>query len=294
MNSAKAIGVSGVLWLVLTVLPRAAYPGPPGDDIDALNPEQAQLAQTMLGFVRDTEADFFATVSRLNGAAPVQSRSFEFDDADYTVKVTRGEVVEKAGFTVSMTKKAIKPYTQDALWSRTVTIDIHPKTPLVGFLHAFIAFQYNPDGKSSMGGSMDIVPGTRNEEDLTFIKEAVERVFEKHGADITNYRKVVSSGQRIKNLKAARIGVSFYARPFLDITQENFDLVTETFETFIDAYIEVLEKRKNQPHTSEDLAAQDVMRVRWLEDQMIYDPYAIKVIPFAVRSWANFPPETKY
>jgi len=274
MTSAKAIRLSTVLWLAPVWFALPVLAGPPGNDLTPLSPEQVKLTEAMLGFLSKTEADFLTTVTRFNGAAPIQANSFEYDDADYTVKVTRGEVIEKAGLTVSTTKKGIRPYTQDAAWSRTITIDIHPKTPLVGFLHGFVALQYNGDGKSSMGGSMDVVPGTRIEEDLTFIKEAVDRVFARHGADLTNYRKVVSSGQRIKNLKAARVGVSFYARPFLDVKQENFDLVTETFEVFINAYFEVLERRKNQPHTPADLAAQDTMRIRWLEDQMIHDPYA--------------------
>lgn len=292
--SPKAVCVSVVFWSMTAAFTQTAYSGPLGNDFDALNPEQARSAEAMLGFISETETRFFDTVNRLNGEAPVETRSFEYDDADYTVTMTRGEVIEKAGFTVSMTKKGIKPYTQDALWSRTLTIDIHPKTPLVGFLHAFLAFQYNPDGKSSMGGSMDIVPGTRIEEDLGYIKKAVEQVFDRHGADITNYRKAVSSGQRIRNLQAARVGVSFYARPFLDITQDHFDLVTETFDTFLDAYIAVLEKRKDQAFSPNDLAAQDVMRVRWLEDQMIHDPYAQHVIPHPVRSFANYPPLVRY
>ena len=292
MNMQRAVSITVACWLV-TFMP-VAHADSPGNDIEALNPEQARLAEAMLGFISETEASFFATVRRLNGEAPVETRSLEFDDADYTVKVTRGEVIEKAGSTLSMTKKGIKPYTQDALWSRTLTIDIHPKTPLAGFLHAFVAFQVNPDGKSSMGGSMDIVPGTRIEADLVYIKEAVDEVFDRRGADITNYRKVVSSGQRIKNLQAARIGVSFYARPFLDVTQDNFALVTETFDTFLDAYIAVLEKRKDQTFSAEDRVAQDVMRVRWLEDQMIHDPYAQYVIPHAVRSFANYPPLVRY
>lgn len=286
--------VWAAVGLTMFVSAQLAHSGTPGDDLDALNSEQARLAGEMLRFISTTEDRFFAAVSRFNGTAPAETRSFEFEDADYTVTVMRGEVIEKAGFTTSMTKTGIRPFTQDALWSRTVTVNVHPKTPLVGFFHGFVAFQINPDGKSSMGGSMDIVPATRIDEDLSYIKEAVEQVFERHGADLTNYRKVVSSGQRIKNLKAARIGVSFYARPFLDITQENFDLVTETFDAFLDAYLLVLEKRQDQPYSPVDLAAQSDMRMRWFEDQMLHDPYALNVIPYPVRSFANYPPVVTY
>jgi hypothetical protein len=56
----------------------------------------------------------------------------------------------------------------------------------------------------------------------------------------------------------------------------------------------VLEKRKDQKFSADDLAAQEAMRRRWLEDQMLHDPYAQHVIPHEVRSFQNYPPVVKY
>lgn len=265
-----------------------------GENIDALSSEKAELANKMLAFVDHMETKHFDTLQRLNGNADVEERFIEFDNAKYNIRVARGDVIEKAGFTTSVTKKGIQPYTQDAIWGRVVTINIHAKSPFTPYLHAFVSFQYNTDGGSSIGGWMGLVPAVRVEEDLTYVKDSIDAIFDKVGRNPDGYRNALCSGQRKAHDVPACVGVSFYAPPFLDITEENYDLVVETFETLFDSYIEILEKRKDQAVTEQDLAAQDIMRRKWLEDQMMYDPYAQNVIRHDVRSFANYPPLIKY
>jgi coproporphyrinogen III oxidase len=265
-----------------------------GRDLNALNPEQAELAKRMVGFVKDMETKHFDLIKRLNGKVDADSKVFEYESADYDVQVARGPVIEKAAFTLSITKKGIPPYTTDAAWSHVISINVHPKTPLVGYLHTFVSFQYDVEGKSLVGGWMDVVPGVRIEEDLAYIKQRVDRVFEKYGFNADPYRRAVCSGQRQKNLFPACVGASFFAPPFLKITEQNFNVVTETLVALFDAYSVVLEKRKDQKFSADDLAAQEAMRRRWLEDQMLHDPYAQHVIPHEVRSFQNYPPVVKY
>ena len=265
-----------------------------GYDKDALNPEQAALADEMLRFIEQMESKHYALVEKLNGDREVETKSFQDENSDYEIKVSRGDVIEKTGFTTSVTKLGVAPYTEDAIWSRVITINMHPKSPLVGYLHAFVSFQYNTNGKSSIGGWMDVIPAVRNEEDLDYIRKRVDSVFEKFGVDPSPYRKAICSGHRRDLLGPGCAAVSFYAPPFLSVTSENVALVNETFAALFDAYATVLEKRADQSYTESDLMAQDALRRRWLEDQMIHDPYAQHVIPHKVRSFANYPPTVKY
>jgi len=283
-----------IVFLLVTSPASSAGAGQPGYDKDALDAEQTALANNMLLFIEEMDDRHFSLVERLNGHRNVESTSFQDSNSDYEIRVARGNVIEKTGFTTSVTKIGVVPYTEDAIWSRVITINTHSKTPLVGYLHAFVSFQYNANGTSSIGGWMDIIPAVRIEEDLAYIRESVDRVFEKFGADPSPYRKAVCSGQRREHLGPACVGVSFYAPPFLSITSENLALVNETFAALFDAYAVVLEKRRDQAYSESDLNAQESMRRKWLEDQMLYDPYAQNVIPHAVRSVANYPPSVKY
>jgi len=266
----------------------------PGYDRAGLDAGQSKLAGRMLTFIETMDAMHLGWVSRLNGNTDFTSKSWKDDSADYDVRVWRGPVIEKTGFTTSVTKLGIAPYTEDAIWSRVVTINSHPATPLAGYFHGFVAFQYNTNGTSSIGGWMDIIPSVSNDEDLAYIRQRVDRVFEKFEVDPAPYRRAVCSGQRQEHLGPACVGVSFYAPPFLDITEQNLNLVLETFAALFGAYTVVVDKRMDQPYSESDLSAQENLRRKWLEDQMLYDPYAQNVIPHAVRSFANYPPSVKY
>ena len=282
-----------VIGMLAAITASNALAGDPGYDIDALSPEQAELANRMLAFVDGIEAKHFEAMERLNGQIDIEQREFRIEDADYDIKVVRGDVIEKGALTISVTTNGVRPYTEPATWSRVIQVNIHPRSPLAGYLHAFVAFSYDADGSSSIGGWMDFVPGAYIEEDVAAIKQSVDRVLETHNVDPTPYRKAACSGQR-RQLQNSCAGVSFYAPPFMEINEQNFAVVTETFAALYDAFITVVEKRMNDEYDAKDLLAQEAMRRRWIIDQMVTDPYAQNVIPYEVRSFQNFPPSVKY
>ena len=59
----------------------------------------------------------------------------------------------------------------------------------------------------------------------------------------------------------------------MTVTEENFEFVTDAYETFLDAYLTMAEKRAYDPYTDEDLAVQDAMRLNWFEDRFFSDPF---------------------
>ncbi|MDP6417126.1 MAG: hypothetical protein QGG54_19120, partial [Gammaproteobacteria bacterium] len=66
------------------------------------------------------------------------------------------------------------------------------------------------------------------------------------------------------------------------------------FDAFIDGYLDIVEKRADEPFTEADIQAQDAMRKRWLIDQLFSDPFSSKIVPFNVWSFANVPPVIKF
>jgi coproporphyrinogen III oxidase len=262
---------------------------------DNLTEEQAQFAKKMEKFVDEMEAKVLETMDRLNGSKDVQTKTFEFETADYVVKVARGPVIAKGGFMRSLLKKALPPMIPEPIWCRYLQIDIYPKTPLVGMLHVAMNFMYGKDGRSSVGGIMDITPGTIIEEDLSYVKGELDKVFAKRGLDINPFREPLSHGNHKDRLKASCVGVSFYRRPGLEINEENFTLVKESVETMFNAYMKVLEKRKDQKFSAKDTEAMFDMRRRWLEKEFQWDPFPSKgLVPYEVWSFQDLPPEVRF
>ena len=90
-------------------------------------------------------------------------------------------------------------------------------------------------------------------------------------------------------------GVSFYGPPvFPGDTAKSYQFVSELFDQFVAAYMELVAERADDPFTPADLLAQEQMRRRWLMDQLFSDPYASKLVPFEVWSLSNVPPVIRF
>jgi coproporphyrinogen III oxidase len=260
-----------------------------------LTPEQSRLTKEMKNFADTMETKVFDAAGKLNGIQDIQTKNFQYEAADYVVKVARGPVVEKCGFMRTVVKKELPPMMPEPLVSRYIQIDIYPKTPLVGMIHIAMNFSYFKGGGDMVGGIMDITPGTIIDEDLTFVKEQIDKLFAKREIDIALFRKPLFKGHHKDWLKASCVGVSFYKMPFLEINEKNFTLVKESAETMFDTYLQVITKRKDQKFSDGDIDAMFDMRRRWLEKQFLWDPFASTgLAPYEVWSFQDLPPEVRF
>ena len=260
-----------------------------------LTPEQSLLSKAMSIFADKMEQKVFGAVSKLNSTQTTQTEHFEMEAADYVVKVVRGDVVEKCGFMRTVVKKEMPPMMPEPLVNRYIQIDIYPSTPLVGMLHIAMNFSYNKDGGDMVGGIMDVTPGTIIDEDVTYVKEQMDRLFEKHNLDIAPFRQPLLKENHKDKLKAACNGVSFFKMPFLEVNEENFTLVKESVETMFDSYHQVLLKRKDQQFSDDDVDAMFAMRKRWLEKQFFWDPFtSTDLAPYEVWSLQDMPPQVRF
>ena len=263
--------------------------------------EQRALAERFIAFNDEMSAKYFARAEALNEGLkePTEMKS-ENETSVHNVKVVRGDTVEKMGRLLSQGKQASPGRGEGKLvFSRFYSIDVHAKTPLVGMLHAAIVLQFFEDGKSGVGGWLDVMPGTRVEEDLAALKKVIDDGFARYGKDPAPWRELVCKGteETIGDFrrKPSCSGASFYGPPvFPGDTEKSIAIVMELFDAFTGAYLDSVEKRKDQAFTPADIAAQDAMRKQWLVDQLFSDPFSSKIVPFEVWSLANVPPVIKF
>jgi len=220
--------------------------------------------------------------------------------SSYDIQVTRGPVIEKAGRMLAV-GKLTSPGRGDSVlaWSRFYSIDIHPKTPLVGMLHAAIVMQFFENGTSFVGGWLGVLPGTRIEEDLVTLKAVTDVHFASYDKDPGPWRRAICEGTEGTvaefRRRPACVGVSLYARPvFPGDTGQSYEFASTLFDSFIDGYLDIVAKRADQSFSEADVQEQDAMRKRWLIDQLFSDPFSSKIVPFEVWSFANVPPVIKF
>lgn len=293
---------AGVLVMAASAMSLAWTAALAADDerLRRLAPADQASARSMTDFIARMEDKYFRRVAELNGGAAYETLEKQTDDTDYLVRVTRGDVVEKAGTMVAVGKKTQPGRIHGVLaWSRFYSIDVHPKTPLVGMLHATVVLQFYEGGQSFAGGWLGVMNGTRNADDMGVLKDLVDAHFARYGRDPAVYRRLIRKGTEDTVSKFRRrpddSGVSFYGPPvFPGDTAQSFQFVSELFDQFTGAYLGLVAKRASQSFTPADLAAHEAMRKRWLVDQLFSDPFASNLVPFEVWSLANTPPVIRF
>lgn len=258
--------------------------------------DRIMLSTFFNGFVTDMDKKYFGQVEAMNDNISVENRTATTEYSDYELRVARGDVMEKAGRMLSLGKKS-SPGRGDGVltWGRFYSLDMHPKTPLVGMLHATIVMQMFADGSVQTGGWLGVMPGTRVEADLTRLKSLTDEYFRQHDKDPSLYRRLICKGTHETNAefrrKPACSGVSFYGPPVVRGDPDaSIRFIAGLFDEFVGAYMTIAAERAGDTFTDQDLVAQQDMRRQWLIDQLFSDPFASKIVPFDVWSFANMPP----
>ena len=267
-------------------------------DTATLSPEATAFASRTLEFIDKMNGIYFDAAARLNGADNrLEQRELDTENGHWDTQIARGPVIEKAGRTITVIKKPT--FQADTLWSRYLVLAAHPKSPLVGTMQASFVVEFHKDGNSMVAGMIDVMPAATSDEDLAEIKSAVEVVYQAHGVDGAKYRQrsCVASAEEINvehRRKAACVGGNFFGRDPMKVTEANFEFMTEIYQTFVESFLAIVEKRRNDTYTDADLALQDEMRRGWLEDRMFADPNTTQFAPWEAWSLYSLPPVVKF
>ena len=292
--------IAALASALLVMTGPAAFAAADDYRLDKLPPEQRELAEWFNEFLIRMDDKYFGRVAEMNGELVFDDREFSTEWSEHEVSVTRGVVMEKAGRLYSMGKKQrAERGGREIVWSRFYALDMHPRTPLVGMLHAAIVLQFFGDGSSYAGGWLGTMPGTRIEEDMALLRRATDDYFAAADVDVTQFRRLVCKGTddtvpEFRRLPAC-VGASFYGPPvYRGETGKTLDFIAGYYDLFVETYMDVAEKRADDPFTEADILAQDKMRKRWFMDQVFSDPYSSVQIPFEVHSFWNAAPAVKF
>jgi len=271
----------------------------PGDRIESLGSEQAVVASRMKAFMADIEALFWTKCSQIDPDLEADSAQvWDIDDnGHYEVRVRRGPVIEKAGVMTVTTRVEQPPFIIGGRWNRFIEVAVHPKSPLVGMLHATFSVQISEAGVGNIGATMDMMQAAQPAEDLERMRSRVTEVFTQHGVDPKKYRPhgcgEPNQGFWKWHRAGTCTGVSLYGQQF-EAEEETFDLVTDLYTTVVNTYFEILAVREDEAYGPADVAKQDFMRRRWLEDQLFWDVLANKFVPYEAWSAVNAPPVVRF
>ncbi len=202
--------------------------------------------------------------------------------------IENGNVFEKGGVNISAVHgslpKAMQSYFKVGdvdFFACGLSLVLHPKNPMVPTVHANWRYfeMYDKNGTivdSWFGGGQDLTPYYLFEEDAKHFHQVCKTSCDKHHSNFyTTYKKKCDEYFYNAHRKEARgIGGLFfdYCKQTDQMSmQQWYDFVTEVGNSFLEAYVPIVEIRKDIPYSAAQRNWQEIRRGRYVEFNLVHD-----------------------
>ena len=207
-----------------------------------------------------------------------------------TMILADGPVIEKGGVNVSCVYGELSegfakelPGVGRGFFATGLSLVIHPRSPQVPTVHA--NFRYLEKGAADervcwFGGGADLTPWILYEEDAVHFHRTWKTVCDRHPvADHARFKQWCDDYFYLKHRDERRgIGGIFFDYLGLDAEKgtpadpdEVFTFVRDAADRFIDAYVPIVERRKDVAYSERERDWQLRRRSRYVEFNLLYD-----------------------
>ena len=210
--------------------------------------------------------------------------------------IENGQVFEKGGVNISAVHGKLPDTMQKMFnvgeadfFACGLSLVMHPKNPMVPTVHAnwryFETYPINASGEtpsseigglSWFGGGQDLTPYYLFEEDAIHFHQTCKTACDKHNPEFyPKYKKQCDAYFWNAHRHEARgLGGLFF-----DYLKENdsmkmedwYNFVTEVGNSFLQAYLPIVERRKDLSHTEAQRTWQEIRRGRYVEFNLVHD-----------------------
>lgn len=204
--------------------------------------------------------------------------------------ISKGDVFEKGGVNISTVHGVLpdpikKHFNVDDgwFWAGGISLVVHPKSPMIPTVHAnFRYFELYDDEEMThpvdgwFGGGADLTPYYLYNDDARHFHQTFKDVCDKHGEDLyPDFKKQCDEYFYNSHRNEARgIGGLFFDYLRADDKRSLEDwhsFVEDTGKVFLDSYIPIVEKRKDETYGEEKRYWQEIRRGRYVEFNLIHD-----------------------
>nr|WP_321232988.1 oxygen-dependent coproporphyrinogen oxidase [uncultured Psychroserpens sp.] len=202
--------------------------------------------------------------------------------------IENGNVFEKGGVNISgvhgKLPESMQNYfgVEDAnFFACGLSLVLHPKNPMVPTVHANWRYfeMYDQEGNivdQWFGGGQDLTPYYLLEDDAKHFHRTCKTACDKHNPKFyPKYKARCDEYFYNTHRNEARgIGGLFfdYCKASEDMSMQNwYDFVTDVGDSFLEAYVPIVEKRKDLEFTNAQRDWQEIRRGRYVEFNLVHD-----------------------
>jgi len=241
-------------------------------------------------YILNLQDTITSTLEKVDGKAKFKEDLWERPEGGggRTRVIENGEVFEKGGVNVSAVfgklPKSMQSYFNVGnvdFYACGLSLVIHPKNPMVPTVHANWRYfeMYNRNGDivdQWFGGGQDLTPYYLFEEDARHFHQICKTACDNHNPNfyLEFKAKCDEYFYNTHRNEARGIGGLFfdYCKKTDHMTIEKwYTFVTEVGDSFLDAYVPIVERRKDLAYTKENRDWQEIRRGRYVEFNLVHD-----------------------
>jgi coproporphyrinogen III oxidase len=238
------------------------------------------LKDRMVNYVNGLQTRICTALEAFEPTARFQSKQWDRPGGGggHTRVLSQGKVFEKAGVNTSIVMGELNEALMKRLntpskefFATGISLVLHPHSPKVPTVHANFRYFEQPD-RAWFGGGADLTPYVVSEKDFQHFHRSLKTACDTFEADAySRFKKECDDYFRIQHREEARgIGGIFFDYLSQDL-EKVFSFVQNAGDSFLPAYIPIVEKNQSETFTERQKKFQLLRRGRYVEFNLIYD-----------------------
>ena len=235
---------------------------------------------------KQRQKEISAELELLDGREKFITENWEYPSGGggITKVLQDGDVIEKGGVNFSevegtlpatMCKRLLGEEKEYPFFATGISLVIHPRSPMIPTVHANFRYLEVKD-KKWFGGGADLTPYYLFKEDASHFHSVWKEELDRHNKEYyPKFKKRCDEYFYLPHRKEARgIGGIFFdylGKDDVSEIESFFELVSDVSSRFIDAYLPIAKKRKEEKYTEHEKSFQLMRRGRYVEFNLVYD-----------------------